>query len=92
MPRWLWLLQPVLWLVAPIALVVLVPWLTVYWWLYPEWHAHDFDFGTPREQEYIRRVRRFTSRVSVWTRLGRVLLVPLRGEHYGRGVRRRPRP
>ena len=77
--------------VMMLLLAALIPVFTVYWWLYPEWHAHDWDSGTPREQEYIWRVRRYTARVSVWTRLGRVMLVPSRGQHYGRGRRLRQR-
>jgi hypothetical protein len=71
--------------------LVLVPIYTVYWWLYPEWHGTSWEDGTPREQEYVWRVRRYTSRVSFWTRVGRVLLAPYRGEHYGYGRRRRER-
>ncbi len=91
MPWWYWLLLPVLYLLLPFALLVLIPWYTVYWWLYPEWHGTSWEDGTPREQEYVWRVRRYTSRVSFWTRVGRVLLVPFRGQPRSR-VRLRRAP
>ena len=46
--------------------------------LYPEYQAHGYDSGTPRQQELMRRYRRFTSRVSFWRRFGRALTFPFR--------------
>lgn len=89
-PWWAWPLLPFSLLLFPL-LFLLVPVYAVYWWLYPELHYTAWDEGMPREQEFIDRVRRYSSRVSFWTRLGRVLLVPVRGEPYCHGARRRAR-
>jgi hypothetical protein len=44
-----------------------------YFALYPDRHASDYDFGTARQQELMRRYRRFTARVSLRRRCLRVL-------------------
>lgn len=80
---WEWLFVPV---VTPVGLTVLgilallsIPYFT----LYPDRHATDYDFGTPRQRAVMGRYRRLTARVSLRRRLGRVLAYPFS---------RRPRP
>ena len=54
-------------------LIALMLWALPFFELYPDLHFTDYDEGTERQQETIRRYRRFTSRVSFWRRAWRVL-------------------
>jgi hypothetical protein len=83
---WEWFFLPV---VMPAAFAVLgaaalasIPYFAVY----PDRHAHEYDFGTDRQREVMRRYRRYASRVSLWRRCGRAAAVPFR-----RWRSRRPR-
>jgi hypothetical protein len=75
---WEWLFLPVLMptvgALLGIAAVLSVPYFVVY----PDHHAHEYDFGTERQRELMRRYRRFASRVSFWRRCGRALAFPFR--------------
>ena len=44
--------------------------------VYPDHHAHEWDFGTEGQQEVTRRYRRFAARVSFWRQCGRVAVRP----------------
>lgn len=70
---WEWLFAPLVYaallaMALPVAAVSIA--LAV---LYPERHYNKLDRGTPREQELVRRYRRFASQVSVWRRAWRAL-------------------
>jgi hypothetical protein len=68
-----WVFVP-LFNVYNLALFLIVALLSIpYFALYPDLHATTYDIGTERERAIINRYRRFTSRVSFWTRLRRVL-------------------
>lgn len=76
---WEWFFFPV---VVPVLFVLLsalalasIPYFAVF----PDRHPHEYDFGTERQQEVMRRYRRYTSRVSVWRRCGRLVALPFRG-------------
>ena len=70
---WEWPFAPLVWAVTIplffIAAALSVPYFTIY----PDRHAHKYDFGTAGQRELMRRYRRFTSRVSLWRRCGRAL-------------------
>ena len=81
------------WLFAPLVGAITIPRLFVaaglsipYFMVYPDHHAHKWDFGTEEQQKVMRRYRRFASRVSFWRRCARVLAFPFRR---GRGRRTR---
>lgn len=75
---WEWLFAPLVWTILLTLLFVLAGLSIPYFMLYPERHAHELDFGTPRQQETMRRYRRFAAQVSFWRRCGRVLTSPFR--------------
>ena len=73
--RWLWFrlpLVPIVFAVGCVFIAVLavlqlliLPWLV----LYPESHAHVYDYGDDRQRETVRRWRQACRRVPVGTRL-----------------------
>lgn len=73
------------WLCAPaLVVVIFVEFVAVhiYWVMYPEMHAHSWDFGTPKEQRMMERYRaRCARRVPFWSRVlrlvGMVVALPL---------------
>ncbi len=75
---WGWFFAPLVWTILITLLFVLAGVSIPYFMLYPERHAHELDFGTERQREVMRRYRRFTARVSLWRRCGRVLASPFR--------------
>jgi hypothetical protein len=75
---WEWLFYPLLVVVVFVVMCVVCCVAPVYFTVYPERHAHEYDFGTEREQEVMRRYRRFASRVSFWRRCGRAVTFPFR--------------
>ena len=75
---WEWLFAPLVWVIT-IPLLFLAGVLSIpYSVVYPDHHAHEYDFGTERQQAVVRRYRRLTSRVSFWRRCGRVVAFPFR--------------
>jgi hypothetical protein len=70
---WEWLFAPLVWAISIPLLFVAAGLSIPYFMVYPDRHAHVYDFGTKRERELMSRYRRFTSRISVWRRLSRVL-------------------
>ena len=86
---WEWLFLPVIiaWFLVAIAVfpvlvvagVLSIPFAL----LYPERRFHQFDVGTERQVELMRRYRQFAARVPLWRRAGRAIAFPFR--------RRRPR-
>jgi hypothetical protein len=66
---WEWLFTPLV--VAALLLYCLA--MSVYFILYPERHAHEWDAGTERQREFMSRFRRRAARLPSWRRLGRVL-------------------
>jgi hypothetical protein len=59
---------------AAVVSIVSIPYTA----LYPERHFNDYDFGTERQQEVMRRFRRFASRVSFRRRCGLLMAVLFR--------------
>lgn len=84
---WEWFFLPVVMTAVAVVLggaaLVAIPFFAVY----PELHMHEYDLGTERQQEAIRRFRRYASRVSFWRRCGRVLAFPFRRKRARRPVR-----
>ena len=75
---WEWLFAPLLWPIAFLILFVLGLLSIPYFAVYPDRHAHEYDFGTDRQQAVMMRYRRFTSRVPLWRRIVRAIIFPLR--------------
>jgi hypothetical protein len=75
---WEWLFAPLVWAIT-IPLLLVAALLSIpYYMVYPDHHAHEWDFGTKEQQEIMRRYRRFAARVSFWRRCGRLLASPFR--------------
>jgi hypothetical protein len=75
---WEWLFAPLVWAIV-IPLLFMAAGLSIpYFMVYPDRHAHQYDFGTERQREVMWRYRRLTSRVSFWRRCVRVLAFPFR--------------
>lgn len=68
-----WVFAPLLWVGVPLLLLVLCVVAPPFMLLYPEHVRRVHEDGPPREQELMRRYRRYASRVSFWRRLWRVL-------------------
>ncbi|QEG29618.1 hypothetical protein GobsT_44160 [Gemmata obscuriglobus] len=68
------IVMPAVFLLLGAAALASIPYFAVF----PDHHAHEYDFGTERQQEVMRRYRQFASRVPVWRRVGRALAFPLR--------------
>jgi hypothetical protein len=59
-----------------------IPYLAIY----PENQAYDYDFGTKRQQEVMRRFRRYVARVPFWRRCLRVVTFPCRRKPSRRNI------
>jgi hypothetical protein len=73
------------WIFAPIVMLFLIPLLLLgailsipYYTLYPERHAHEYDLGTGRQRELMRRYRSRAARVTLPQRIGWAFLSPYR--------------
>ncbi len=66
---WEWLFTPIV--VAAFYLMVIA--YILYFIVYPERQAHEWDAGTESQQEFMSRFRRRAARLPLWKRLGRVL-------------------
>jgi hypothetical protein len=59
-------------------LCVLGVYYTIYWTIYPERHAHEYDLGTNRQRAVMQRYRRIMSQVSLKRRFQYALAWPFR--------------
>jgi hypothetical protein len=67
---WEWFFAPIVWPLFIVLLFVAAGLSIPYFWLYPERHAHQFDFeGSPEEQRQLREYRNHRRRISIWRRL-----------------------
>jgi hypothetical protein len=75
---WEWLFAPIVYPIVLLAMLVVGAALIPVFWFYPELSFYEYDAGTDRQVELMRRYRRLAARVRFWPRVGRALAVPFR--------------